>query len=151
MNVGSVNVNSNSNISGTSALSKAQYEKENGEIEAFQDMLTQTEDDAKLKEACDQFEEYFINLMFKEMRKTVNEDDSENSMFKKGQAESMTEDYLYQAYSSNMTAAGGIGLSDAMYNQMKIQNEAREETEKILSEGLDSSEIQESEEIQENS
>ncbi len=132
------NIGNNPNITNVSNLSQAQIAKETNEIESFQEKLLMAEDDEKLKEACDQFEEYFINLMFKEMRKTVNEDKSENSMFKKSQAENIMQDFLYQEYSKNMTEAGGIGLSDAMYEQMQKQNAGKVTSEEVL--GMDNTE-----------
>ncbi len=110
----------------------AKIAQEANKLESFQDKLLQANDDAELKEACDQFEEYFLNLMFKEMNKTINKDDSENSMFKESQAESITKDYLYQEYAKSMTAAGGIGLSNQMYTQMQKQNAAKVTTEELL-------------------
>ncbi len=110
----------------------AKIAQEANKLESFQEKLLQANDDKELKEACDQFEEYFINLMLKEMQKTVNKDNSENSMFKESQAESITRDFLYQEYSKSMTKAGGIGLSKQMYEQMQKQNAAKVTTEELL-------------------
>ncbi len=110
----------------------AKIAQEANKLESFQEKLLQANDDAELKEACDQFEEYFLSLMFKEMEKTIPKDNSENSMFKESQAESITKDYLYQEYAKTMTEAGGIGLSNQMYEQMQKQNAAKITTEQLL-------------------
>ncbi len=112
----------------------AKIAQEANKLESFQEKLLQANDDKELKEACDQFEEYFINLMLKEMQKTVGKDNSENSMFKESQAESITRDFLFQEYAKSMTEAGGIGLSKQMYEQMQKQNSGKVTTEQLLAE-----------------
>ncbi len=138
-----MNVNGFSNVNNVGTQSTtvnglnndaAKIAQEANELEAFQDKLLQANDDAELKEACDQFEEYFINLMFKSMEKTIPKDESENAMFKESQGESITKDYLYQEYAKMMTEAGGIGLSKQMYDQMQVQNAAKVTTEQLLAE-----------------
>ncbi len=123
--------NSSSTVNGLNN-DAAKIAQEANKLESFQDKLLQANDDKELKEACDQFEEYFLNLMLKEMQKTVNKDKSENSMFKESQGESITRDFLYQEYAKNMTAAGGIGLSKQMYEQMQKQNAGKVTTEELL-------------------
>lgn len=131
--INSVNsVNNYSNLNGTSAISAAQYADENSKIESFQDQLLDAEDDAELKDACDQFEEYFLSLMFKQMEKTTLKDDDDDSMFKEGQAEKMTKSFLYQEYAKVVTDAGGIGLSDQMYEQMQSQKTNTVSAEELL-------------------
>lgn len=134
MNINNLgNLNNVASMSNSSNVSQAQFTDESAKLESFQEKLLVAQDDAELKEACDQFEEYFLNLMFKSMQKTINKDDSENSMFKESQAEKITKDFLYQEYAKSMTDAGGIGLSTQMYEQMKRQNDAKEVTEAMLS------------------
>lgn len=82
--------------------------------------LTNQKNDVELKKACDDFESYFIQLMFKEMRKTVNED---QGIIKKSQGEKIFRDLLDEQTSKLLTANGGIGLSNMMYMQMKLNNE----------------------------
>ncbi len=118
----------------TSALAKMQTANETAKLESFQDQLLMAEDDEELKEACEQFEEYFINLMFKEMDKTIMKDDSEDSIFKESQAESYFKDFLYEEYSKSMTQAGGIGLAQQMYDQMQQQNQGVVSTQQLLDE-----------------
>ncbi len=127
-------LNNYSGISGSSTLSQSQYVDDSAKLESFQDKLLMAEDDEELKEACEQFEQYFLNLMFKEMEKTVMKDDSENSMFKESQAEGIYKDFLYQEYAKTMTDAGGIGLAQQMYYQMQRQNQGKITAEQLMSE-----------------
>ncbi len=135
MDINSVNgLNNYSGITDSTSLAQTQFIEDSAKLDSFQDALLMAEDDEELRNACEQFEEYFINLMFKEMQKTVMKDDSENSMFKESQAESIYKDFLYQEYAKNMTAAGGIGLADQMYEQMQKQNQGTVTAEELLSE-----------------
>jgi len=76
-------------------------------------------DDAKLKEACEGFESYFLNMMLKEMRKTVPESESSNSY-----AMSMYQEMLDEEIAETASKGKGIGIADAMYSQlsMKLKN-----------------------------
>ncbi len=132
MDINSLNLNSYSGVTDSASLAQTQFVDESAKLESFQDALLMAEDDEELKNACEQFEQYFINLMFKEMQKTVNKDDSENSMFKESQAEGIYKDFLYQEYSKGMTEAGGIGLAKQMYEQMQRQNQGRVTSEELI-------------------
>ncbi len=135
LNINGVNSNLNvSSTSGISALQKTEFAKEESKVSSFEDELLKAQSDEELKEACDQFEQYFINMMFKQMQKTVHKDNSPNAIFKESHAESVMKDFLHQEYAKEMTNAGGIGLSNMLYEQMKVQNDARLETEKLLNE-----------------
>ncbi len=127
-------LNSYSGVTDTAALAQSQFVEESAKLESFQDKLLMAQDDEELKNACEQFEQYFINLMFKEMQKTVLKDDSENSMFKESQAEGIYKDFLYQEYAKGMTEAGGIGLAKQMYEQMQRQNQGKVTAEELMSE-----------------
>ena len=69
----------------------------------------------QVKEACEAFESYFIQLMLKEMRKTSF---SEGGMFQKSFAEKMFTDMLDEEMAKSMAKAGGIGLAEQMLRQM---------------------------------
>ncbi len=74
--------------------------------------------DKKLRETCEGFESIFINQLWSQMRKTVP---------KEGYLHSKHEDmYLSmfdQEMSQKMAEAGGIGLGDILYRQLKEQTE----------------------------
>ena len=76
-------------------------------------------DDAKLKEACEGFESYFLNMMLKEMRKTVPESESSSSY-----ALNMYQEMLDEEIAENASKGKGIGIADMMYNQLsaKLRN-----------------------------
>ena len=73
-------------------------------------------DDAELLNACREFESYFISVMFKEMRKTV---DTSNSVIPNGNAEDIFQSLLDEQISKSAATSGGIGLADFMFRQMK--------------------------------
>ena len=76
-------------------------------------------DDKKLKEACEGFESYFLNMMLKEMRKTVPESESDSSY-----ALNMYQEMLDEEIAENASKGKGIGIGDMMYNQLssKLRN-----------------------------
>lgn len=67
----------------------------------------------KLREACEGFESIFIQNMWKEMRKTVNQ-----TSFLHGKEEQFWQDMYDQELAKKMTEAGGIGLANMMYAQL---------------------------------
>jgi flagellar protein FlgJ len=74
------------------------------------------EEDKELLDACKEMETYFISSIFKQMKKSV---ESEDSLIPKGDYEKIFEDYLTDEQSKEMTEAGGIGLAKMLYEQMK--------------------------------
>ena len=77
-------------------------------------------DDAKLKETCQEFESLFINMMMKEMRKTVPERELLSSSF----ATDTYQEMLDEEISKSASKGNGIGIADAMYKQIsaKLKN-----------------------------
>lgn len=72
------------------------------------------EKDEKLKEACQQFEAYFLYTMFKEMDKTVMKSD----LIPEGRAEKMFKDMMYNEMATEASKGKGAGLADMMYKQL---------------------------------
>ena len=74
-------------------------------------------DDAKLLDACKQFESYFVEQMFKEMMKTVPKDALDTG------SNSMLVDYykdnLVKEYAAEATQKESLGLAQMLYEQMK--------------------------------
>ncbi|MCI7611398.1 MAG: rod-binding protein [Selenomonadaceae bacterium] len=79
----------------------------------------------KLKDACKGFESMFIQMMWKEMRKTV----PENSLFGESDGEKIFQDMLDTEMSDRMSEAGGLGLADVMYKQLTAQYQAHKDME----------------------
>ncbi len=71
-------------------------------------------DDAKLKEACQGFESLFLNMMLKEMRKTVPENESSYAM-------GLYQEMLDEEIAETASQGKGIGIADAMYNQLSVK------------------------------
>ncbi len=89
------------------------------DTDSFEDTLKRAmeeNDDKELKEACDELEGYMISMLFKQMKSSML---SGNSIIEKGDYESMFEDMHIDNLSKEMVKAGGMGLSDTMYKQMK--------------------------------
>lgn len=101
-----------------SAAQAGQIFKEQASGERFRAALeaaAQRDDAVQLQKACEGFESYFLQIMFREMRKTnLNTD----GVFAKSGAEEIFEDMLYEEYSKTAAAKGGIGLADMMYRQL---------------------------------
>ncbi|HAN10141.1 MAG TPA: flagellar biosynthesis protein FlgJ [Clostridiales bacterium] len=77
--------------------------------------------DEELKEACKQFENYFIEQMMKEMRNTLSKD-NEDALIPKGKGETMFTEMRDSQYSKEATENGGIGLAKMLYTQLKKSN-----------------------------
>lgn len=107
---------SNAYASSQAARINAQVEK----AQNFQDTLEKAaanKSDAELLYACKEFESYFIQMMFKEMRKTV---DTSHRLIPVSNAENIFQDMLDERISINLAHNGrGIGIAESMYKQMK--------------------------------
>ena len=78
--------------------------------------LTNASDD-ELMDVCKEFEAYFLEQIFKEMKKTVP-----TSQYTSNATASMMdymEDSLLQEYASQSTKNGSLGLAQMLYEQMK--------------------------------
>lgn len=83
-------------------------------------------DDKELREACQEFEATFINMMFKEMRKTVG---SSDSSFALDTYQEMFDDEI----ATSVSQGRGIGIADMMYNQLSYRlNNTYKPTEETL-------------------
>ena len=72
----------------------------------------------ELMDACKEFEQYFVEQIFKEMRKTIPK--SEESSGYMSTMKEYFEDSLYSEYAKSMTEQGdGVGLAKQLYEQMK--------------------------------
>jgi flagellar protein FlgJ len=69
---------------------------------------------SELYKQCEEFESIFVNMMLKEMRKTVDK----SGLMDGGQAEDIFQDMLYDEYAKDMTRSAGFGLADQVYLQL---------------------------------
>ena len=74
----------------------------------------QAKDDAKLKKTCQDLEAVFLNIMMTNMRKTVDK----SKLVDSSQEETMTS-MLDAEMTKDMAKAGGIGLADMLYRQLR--------------------------------
>ena len=85
----------------------------------FADMDQADMTDKELKAAALKFESYFINRMFTEMRRTINRD---NSVIPESHAERIFTQMLDEQVSQTLAESGGIGIAQALYEQMRHAN-----------------------------
>lgn len=86
--------------------------------------------DRELKEACKGFETMFLQMMYRQMRKTV----PESPMFGKSNAMDIFEDMRDTELMKKTAEAGGIGLADLLYKQLApsvLKQEAMEEQQNL--------------------
>jgi flagellar protein FlgJ len=69
---------------------------------------------ARLKDACRDFEALFIKQMLDTMKATVKKGDLLNG----GMAEDIFEDMLYDEYSQMMASTGDFGIAKMMYSEL---------------------------------
>ncbi|MEK9150419.1 MAG: rod-binding protein [Candidatus Desantisbacteria bacterium] len=80
----------------------------------YQDIGKQTTKEAKLKEACREFESILISQMLKGLRDTVEKSELTSG----GMGEEIWEDVLYTQYAKNMARTASFGLAETIYKQM---------------------------------
>lgn len=118
----SLNSISGINIQNISDINKAkQASIETDNFKQTLDNAINSGQDDELKEACTEFESYFLNMMFKSMRKIVV---SNGGIFGKSNAEKIFQDMLDEQMTDKMAKQGGIGLANMMYKQLSRQNNA---------------------------
>ena len=76
-----------------------------------------SKDDVKLKKTCQDMEAMFLNMMMADMRKTVQK----SELVDTSKEEIMTS-MLDGEVTKNMASAGGIGLADMLYRQLRIDS-----------------------------
>jgi flagellar protein FlgJ len=74
-------------------------------------------DRAEIRNAAEMFESFFINMMFREMRRT-SAHLNENSFLPKSHAEKIFTEMMDEQVAENAARAGGIGIADMIYKQM---------------------------------
>lgn len=100
-----LNTSTNSSLSATSA-SKIQNSLANTKVE--------TSSDEELLEACKGFESYLVEQVFKEMKKTVPESDTENNEYIQNFG-----DMLNEEYARGITEGNSLGIAQMLYESMK--------------------------------
>ena len=88
----------------------------------------QAAEDKKLREACQDFEAMFMSIMYKQMRNTV----PENDLFGKSNGQKIFESMLDDEVMKNASKAGGMGLGDMLYRQLKMESKGQQDTQNVI-------------------
>lgn len=83
-----------------------------------------THTDAELKQVAQNFESIFIQMMFKEMRNSVEK----SNLFGNSQATQFFESMRDEEMSKQLAASGGIGLGNMVYQSLKRATESHLKT-----------------------
>lgn len=79
--------------------------------------FTQKTDD-ELMDACKEFEAYFLEMMFKEMMKTIPKDEEDSSGYTTNMMD-YYQDSMLQELATQSTDSNSLGLAQTLYEQMK--------------------------------
>ncbi len=77
-------------------------------------------EDAKLKAACTEMEAVFLNLLLKEMRKSV----PKGGLIGNSSQENIMRSLLDSELTKNMAQSGGVGLAEMLYRQLSPNDAA---------------------------
>ena len=77
------------------------------------DPKTASPEQKKLRKACEEFESVMLGIVYKQMSATAK-----GGMLDQGAANKQWKDMLDDERAKSMTAAGGIGLADALYRDL---------------------------------
>ena len=95
------------------ALNKTHEAKE----ERFEDVLKEAvsnKNEKELKEACQNLEAVFLNMVFKNMRNTIEKSDILGDSFATG----IYEDMLYENFADEASKGKGVGIGEMLYKQL---------------------------------
>lgn len=83
-------------------------------FETIFEAALESQDDQELQKAYEEYEAYYVQKLFKEMRKTI----PEGGMFEESNERNIFEDMLDEEYSKVISEARGFGVADALYRQL---------------------------------
>lgn len=87
------------------------FQNYNKKVDNFSQSLNS--DKEKLKKAATEFESYFLNMMFKSMKKTVV------PAVEKSNAQKTFEEMMEQQVCDKIAKSGGIGFADMIYKNLE--------------------------------
>lgn len=107
-------------MDGISSIYDSAYLDNLGSSNQIEDSLKKdysSSSDDKLMDVCKQFESYFVEQMYKAMKKMVPEEEKDSM----SQVNTLDyfEDMLTQEYASMTTEKGELGIAQMLYDQMK--------------------------------
>ena len=106
------------------AMSDVRRDAEIAELDRFREILAAAIADSEealnnrrtqIRLAAEAFESYFIQIMFREMRRTTFD---ERGLFPRSNAERIFTDMLDEEIAKSAASGRGIGLADMIYQQM---------------------------------
>jgi len=111
------------NLAGFSQLQSTEWTstQQENEISRFREIFDQAmrnelQDRAQIREAAEMFEAYFLQIMFREMRRSTF---SEQGLFPRSQTEQIFTDMLDEQVATDASRSpNGLGLADMIYAQM---------------------------------
>lgn len=105
-------------MDGISSVYSSQYLDSSDSTNKVENTLSEdysSASDEKLMSVCKQFESYFVEQLFKEMKKMVPEEESTSGV----STLDYFQDTLTQEYASITTEKGELGIAQTLYEQMK--------------------------------
>lgn len=81
------------------------------------DKALESKDDEELMDACIEYEAYYVQQLFKEMRKTI----PDGGLFEDSNEQDIYEDMLDEEYSKVMANNKGFGIANSLYKQLSPQ------------------------------
>jgi len=91
----------------------------NTDFEKILNNAMKSQDQEKLKKACEDFEAIFVNMLLKSMKNTVDE----GGLTKKSHAREMFEGMLNEEMASSIAKGRGIGIAEILYDSLNNDNE----------------------------
>lgn len=107
----SISIGNNSLISNTASVLNSTDSTNKLNTKLQNDFENAT--DEELMNVCKSFESYFVEQVFKEMKKTIPQTEEENEYL------NYFGDMLYQKYAENVTSSGDLGIAKMLYESMK--------------------------------
>lgn len=98
--------------------STVKLEKEQDSFKEVLEQAVNTGDDEAMKEACDELESYMLSMMLKQVKSSLLPE-KEDRLIGEGDYVKMFSDTMINAVSEQVVKAGGMGLSNQLYEQMK--------------------------------
>ena len=89
-------------------------ENTQAEFQKIFDQAIEERDDEQLMEACQEFEAYFVQRLFTEMRKTI----PDSGLTESSNEGEIYEDMLDEEYSKTISKSNGAGIATALYKQL---------------------------------
>ena len=89
-------------------------EKSANDFQKIIEQAIKEQDDQELKEACQEFEAYFVQRLFKEMRRTI----PDGGLFEQSNEKDIYTEMLDTEYSNVISKSNGTGIADVLYKQL---------------------------------